>query len=75
MALSTEDLVGRTGTLLLRATKDEYGTISVLDSTNAKITYKALVSKELTYDKIEQGNQAVIKAYDRQDKVCYIALI
>ena len=75
IALSTQDLVGVTGTTLLTATKSEYGTISVLDSTNAKITYKALVSKELTYDKVEQGSKVVIKAYDKQDKVCYIALI
>lgn len=73
-AITPEELLGATGTMVLRATKSEFGTVSVVDSNGAKITYKALVTDSSTYNRIEQGEQVIIDTYHTVSDVCYVSI-
>ncbi|KMT22926.1 hypothetical protein CLCY_5c01650 [Clostridium cylindrosporum DSM 605] len=75
-ALTHNELVGKTGTLTLRVTNDKAGTVSILDSTGAKITYAAKMSHELDTEELyelRQGDKVLIVDFDKQAKVCYVS--
>lgn len=67
-ALKYDEIIGKTGLMVLRATKTAYGTVSVIDSTGGSITYKALVSSTYEDDKIEQGANVTIDTYGKKRK-------
>lgn len=75
VALTTSELVGMDGIVTLRIKSDEPGTISVIDSTGAKITYIAVLENETDVEEIAQGQAIKIVGFDSDTKKCRVIQI
>ena len=76
-ALAYPDLKGKAATVTLRIASDSIGTISLLDSTGARITFRARMDPDLKdqmNDAIAQGESVIITDIDRENKLCYVSV-
>lgn len=73
-ALKHSELIGRTGTLTLKITQENDGTVSVADSTGASISYRARIAKDKQYhdNVISQGQKVVVVDFNIKENVCYV---
>lgn len=76
-ALNYRDLIGKTGILTLKITDENDGTISVLDSTGAKISYRAraAMDKQHQDNVLNQGERVVVVDFNIKENTCYVERI
>ena len=76
-ATAYRDLRGKKAEVTLSIIADSVGTISLLDSTGAKISFRAKIDpdlKEKLPEKIPQGESVVITEVDTENKICYVSM-
>ena len=76
-ALSFNDLRGRTATVTLPVSAERLGTISLLDTTGASISFRAKVDPDLKCKMpgaIPTGESVVITGVDRENKLCFVSV-
>ena len=76
-ALSYADLAGRSGEVTLAVSNNSIGTISITDSTGAKISFRAKLDPDLKNhlpDTIRPGEIVLITDVDVDEKLCYISV-
>ena len=76
-ATAYRDLRGKKAEVTLSIMADSVGTISLLDSTGAKISFRAKIDPDLKDklpEKIPQGESVVITEVDTENKLCYVSM-
>lgn len=76
-AISYHDLSGKNATVTLGISKGSVGTISLLDSTGAAITFRAKMDSHLEPympEVIPRGEPVVITEVSEDEKLCYVSV-
>lgn len=71
-AITTNEIVGSIGKLILRVKKDSDGVVSVLDNTGATISYRVRLSDSYNYERIDQGTEVIITGINKKENILYV---